>query len=306
MKRSEQMKNNLIKSPLNYVGGKYKLLPQILPLFPKEINTFVDLFTGGCNVGVNAKANRIICNDIEGKVIELMEYFSSNEPVYILSEIDTLIHKYNLTETSKYGYGYYGCDSSSGVAKVNKEGYLKLRSDYNKGDNNPLMFYTMLVFAFNNQIRFNDKGEFNMPVNKRDFNDKIRSNLDLFVNQMHKMDIKFTNKDFQELKIDRLDCDDFVYCDPPYLITIAAYNERGGWNEEKEKNLLVKLDDVNNKGIKFALSNVLEHKGKTNEILTEWSKKYIIHELAKSYKNSNYQTNKRDEKESREVLITNY
>ena len=43
----------MIQSPLNYTGGKFKLLPQILPLFPKNINTFVDLFCGGCNVGIN-------------------------------------------------------------------------------------------------------------------------------------------------------------------------------------------------------------------------------------------------------------
>ena len=53
-------KEELIKSPLNYVGGKYKLLPQILPLFPDNINTFVDLFGGGFNVGINVKANKII------------------------------------------------------------------------------------------------------------------------------------------------------------------------------------------------------------------------------------------------------
>jgi DNA adenine methylase Dam len=235
-----------------------------------------------------------------------MEYFSQNDSDYILSEIDKLISIYGLTETSKYGYEYYGCNSSDGVAKINKEGYLKLRGEYNKGNNTPLMFYTMLVFAFNNQIRFNDKGEFNMPVNKRDFNDKMRSNLEQFVNRIHHLNIKFTNKNFQELKIDKLESDDFVYCDPPYLITLAAYNERGGWNEDKEKLLLHKLDEIHNKGIKFALSNVLEHKGKTNEILTNWSKKYTTHDLTKSYKNSNYQTNKRDEKESREVLITNH
>ena len=53
-----------IKSPLNYTGGKYKLLNQILPLFPEDINTFVDLFTGGCNVAINVNANRIIANDL--------------------------------------------------------------------------------------------------------------------------------------------------------------------------------------------------------------------------------------------------
>lgn len=66
-----------IKSPLNYTGGKYKLLSQILPLFPEEIDTFVDLFCGGCDVGVNVSANRIICNDIESHVMALLSYFKT-------------------------------------------------------------------------------------------------------------------------------------------------------------------------------------------------------------------------------------
>ena len=31
-----------IKSCLNYTGGKYKLLPQIIPLIPRDIDTFYD------------------------------------------------------------------------------------------------------------------------------------------------------------------------------------------------------------------------------------------------------------------------
>ena len=60
------------------------------------------------------------------------------------------------------------------------------------------------------------------------------------------------------------------------------------------------------KGNKFALSNVLTHKGKTNTILGEWAKKYNIHHLSKDYRNCNYQTNVRENKLSDEVLITNY
>ena len=52
-----------IKSPLNYIGGKYKLLPQLMKYFPTDINTFVDLFSGGFNVGINVKSNKNICND---------------------------------------------------------------------------------------------------------------------------------------------------------------------------------------------------------------------------------------------------
>ena len=70
------MSNKYIKSPLNYVGGKHKLLPQIEPLFPKEIDTFYDLFAGGGNVGININANKVIFNDIKNTVIELMKGLS--------------------------------------------------------------------------------------------------------------------------------------------------------------------------------------------------------------------------------------
>ena len=73
------MKNTYIKSPLNYVGGKYKLLPQILPLFPDKINTFVDLFGGGFNVGINVNADTIVYNDLESHVVELLKYLKETD-----------------------------------------------------------------------------------------------------------------------------------------------------------------------------------------------------------------------------------
>lgn len=168
------MKNNYIKSPMNYVGGKYKLLPSIIPLFPNEIDTFVDLFCGGFNVGINVNANRIIGNDIDKKVIDLLEMFKTYNGEKLISEINEIIEKYKLSKTNVYGYEYYGSNSSDGVAKYNKDKYLKMRKDYNNNQDNILLFYTVIIFAFNNQIRFNANGEFNMPVNKRDFNNNIQ------------------------------------------------------------------------------------------------------------------------------------
>ena len=54
------------------------------------------------------------------------------------------------------------------------------------------------------------------------------------------------------------------------------------------------------------MSNVLEHKGKSNDILKEWSKKYNIHYLNNTYGNCNYHTKDKSKDSTIEVLITNY
>ena len=295
-----------IKSCLNYTGGKYKLLPQIMPLFPEDINMFVDLFCGGCNVGINVNAKKIVCNDIENHVISLLNYFKNNDLDNVINNIEKKIIEYGFSETSKNGYEYYGTNSSDGVANYNKDKYIKLRNDYNNNQNNDLLFYLTVIFSFSNQIRFNKDNKFNMPVNKRDFNDNLKNNTINFINEIHNKNIFFTNNDFKELKIEKLKEDDFVYCDPPYLITCASYNEQDGWNETKEKQLLKLLDSLNDNNIKFALSNVLENKGKRNEILIEWCKKYNVHYLNNSYSNCNYHAKDKSKNSTVEVLITNY
>ena len=67
-----------IKSPLNYVGGKYKLLSEILPLFP-EANTFTDLFGGGMNVSINANCNKVVYNDNESHVVALLKHLQTTD-----------------------------------------------------------------------------------------------------------------------------------------------------------------------------------------------------------------------------------
>ena len=165
----------------------------------------------------------------------------------------------------------------------------------------------MIVFAFNNQIRFNSSGEFNLPVGKRDFNNKIREKLVGFMDRLKRQNPVFTTASFESFDTSVLDSDSFVYCDPPYLISTATYNENGGWTETDEKKLLAFLDKINAMGVKFALSNVITHKGKTNEILKQWASinGYKTYYLNYDYSNSSYQS-KNTDKPTQEVLVVNY
>jgi adenine-specific DNA-methyltransferase len=301
---------SIIQSPLNYTGGKFKLLEQIFPHFPKRIDTFVDLFCGGCNVGINVNADTVIFNDNSPKLLYLYNMFKNLGKTAVLDMIDDIITKYGLSRSTEYGYAHYDCESSAGLGSFNREPFLRLREGFNKKNEDYgyyAMLYVLIVYAFNNQIRFNSKGEFNLPVGKRDFNDKMKSKLSACIDRRHENEYRFLCKDFRELDTSALTENSLVYCDPPYLITCATYNEQDGWNEQSERDLLAFLDGLNERDIKFALSNVLSSKGKTNEILAEWLRhnQYRTIHLDYKYSNSNYQRKDRSGIED-EVLIINY
>lgn len=278
-----------IKSPLNYIGGKYKLLPQLLSLFPEQIDTMVDLFAGGGDVFVNTQAQHVIANDINYHVIDIFESFKTFNTTELIEQIDNIIQTWHLSQTDEQSYQLY-------------------RAHYNK-TKNPIELFVLICYSFNYQIRFNSRHEFNNPFgrNRSWFNPSLRENLVRFHKSLNEVELSAEN--FKTLNLDYLGKGDFVYADPPYLITTGTYNDgkRGfeGWTEKEEKALYSRLDKLHNKGVKFALSNVSRHKGRENVILLKWMKKYHVHYMNYNYKNSNYQARNTD-KETEEILVTNY
>ena len=196
-----------LKSPLNYTGGKYKLLGSIIGLLPPKINVFVDLFAGGLNVGINVNANLIMVNDQITYLIELYEYLATHEIDLVLQEIQTRITKYQLSKT-------------------NVDGYNALKNDYNQ-TKDILDFLVLTFYSFNHQIRFNNQHEFNIPFgrNRSSYNARIETNLIQFCHALQTKKMQFFHDDFMNLDLSNLSPDDLVYCDPPYLISNGSYND---------------------------------------------------------------------------------
>lgn len=285
----------MYKNPFNYTGAKFKLLPQILPLFPDKINTFVDLFGGSGELTFNTQAEHYIYNE---KSKQLVNIFNNLDDDFII-DVEKVIQQY-------------------GLSKENKQGFLDLRTYYNTNlgtmsdRENAVILYCLLTHAFNYQIAFNSKGEYNMPSGKGRsyFSPQLKEKLTAYIDKNKQNDIRFLSYDFVDINIPSLVSSDdaFIYVDPPYYITVGAY-ERDyfcKWSEEYENKLLALLDDLSTKGYKWAFSNVLEHKGKFNDLLKSWASKYTIHYLNMDYKNCNYHTKDKSANSSVEVLITNY
>lgn len=279
---------------MNYIGNKYKIMNQLHQYFPASINNFIDLFCGGADVSINTPANIKFANDINSNIIGIYEAFQSIPIEEVLAYIDKRIKEFQLT-------------------RFNAEGYLHYRDLYNttKEYRTPLDLFTLSRFTFDNKITFNINQELNSSFgyNRSDFNLNQRAN----TRAMHAaiQDIKFSSKNFRDFDITPFtDPNDFLYVDPPYLISAALYNtgsrlvgER--WDAQDDIDLFNYLDKANEQGLKWAMSNVIAHKGEENVTLIEWAEKYFVYDIYSDYSRSVY--NKKATNDfTIEVLITNY
>ncbi len=194
-------KTKYIKSPVNYIGGKTKILPQIIPIFPKNIRNFFDIFSGGCNVGINVDAEKIFFNDNLVYLVDMYSAIRENGFDSVVFYVDSVIKEFSLS-------------------KENRDGYNKLRDKYNN-DKYPLDLFVLIAYSFNHQIRFNNKHDFNNPFGKdrSSFNMKMRENLEDFCGKLVSMNAEFTKCCFTDFDFLKIETEDFVYLDPPYLIT---------------------------------------------------------------------------------------
>lgn len=245
-----------IESPLNYMGSKFKILDQIFEFAGEDYDTFIDLFGGGFNVGVNATGT-IVFNELNHYLKDLVELFATGDIAMILQKIDKTIKRNKLT-------------------KKGKEEFIAFRKKYNSKsikNRDVLDLYVLLMYGFQQQFRFNNKHEFNNTCGMSNYNLNTVLKLVSFSRVCKKKNLVFFSEDYVDLELE-VNENTLFYCDPPYYVTLGSYNDgkRGfkGWGEKEEKELYRYLSEIDSKGGKFVLSNVFEHKGNVNKILLDW------------------------------------
>lgn len=201
------MSNKYIKSPINYVGGKYRVISQLVPLFPSKISTFIDVFGGSGTVLLNTKAEHYIYNDINTYLAEMFKGIISQSAQDTINQVNSLIDKYHLSPTDKTGFE-------------------KLRSDYNNGHDEWIYLYTLMCHSFNWQIRFNNKHQYNSSWGKAHswFTTRQQKSL-LELEQKLNTDIVVMSRNFIDIDFSDFNEEDFVYFDAPYFNSIGSYND---------------------------------------------------------------------------------
>ncbi len=245
------------ESPLNYIGSKSKLVKYIEKNLPAQYNRFFDLFGGGFNVGINIDDKEVFYNDANYFVRDLVESFQKNDTYQYLLYIRKISRRFDL----KASYA---------------EGFLAARKYYNSLPANvrdPRLLYTVLLYGFQQQLRFNSRHEFNNPVGMRWFNDRVLAKMISFSRKIKEGSFTFSAEDFLSLEPQILK-GDFVYMDPPYRLTRGSYNDGkrgfGGWDIQTERKLLDFADRLDKKDAFFMISYVVEHGGEFNDIVNAW------------------------------------
>jgi adenine-specific DNA-methyltransferase len=272
------------ESPLNYIGSKSKMIKNIKDFLPETVDKFFDLFGGGFNVGININSNIVIYNDVNFIVKDIVESFKVND-------------------TYKYIQYMKKIENKFGLEISNSESYSMARDYYNSlpfEKRDPKLLYIIILYGFQQQIRFNSNYNFNNPVGMRWFNDKVLEKMISFSRVIKERNFIFKSCNYLELS-NEIDNNSFVYMDPPYRLTLGSYNDgkRGflGWDERSEQELFQFADELNSRNIRFMISYVLEHKGEINFELKRWVER------------NNYKLIKLDDIKGikrKEVIIKNY
>ena len=276
------------ESPLNYIGSKARVIPAIRENLPSDIDDFIDAFGGGFNVGINIRSESVVYNEYNHFVKELIESFWQYDTFSYIVYMKKMIRRFELEPGRK-------------------DAYLNVRDYYNslpEDKRDPRLLLVVILYSFQQQIRFNSNHGFNNPVGMRWFNDNLLEKLVSFSRRIKELNVCFSCADYTDTFRYVDDGHTFVYLDPPYMLTNGSYNDgkRGfkGWDVSQEAALFEFLDKLNHEGSRFMLSFVLEHKGKVNQNLVNWTQDnhYHIIELGDILGISGSRR--------KEILVTNY
>lgn len=277
-----------IKSPINYIGNKYRILDEIVPKFPKDIHTFVDVFSGSGNVLINTLADKYIYNDLNYFVGEIFKNFVYQPYDKIIGLIYSVINEYGLSLT-------------------NDVGFYRLRDDYNNGRKDWYVLFTMMCYSYNQQFRVNNEMKYNSSFgrNTKMFREVQKQNLSKMKDFLSIRDVEIWSKNYIDIDYSQFTSDDFLYFDPPYLNSFGNYNDGKcgfeGWSDRNEQELLSLLDKLTEKGIHWGLSNNLKY---DNPYLSDWINKYNVHYITKDYLKASY--NQKNKKDDVEIYVYNY
>lgn len=263
-----------MKPMIKYRGGKSKEISNIMWYIPRFSGRYIEPFLGGGALFFYLEPRKAILNDINTKLIGFYRGVRDNYSL-LRKELDEIesIYTENLRQYEDLKLLY----PAERVENKNEKLYYSLRAMFNetidKSYSDALLYYFINKTAYSGMIRYNARGEFNVPFGRyKHLNTKsiTLSHCKL----LQRADIM--NTDYKEV-FNLCEVDDFVFLDPPYDCVFSDYgNEeyKDGFTDENHIRLAKDFQNLPCKALMII--------GKT-PLTEDLYKKYIIDEYEKKY-----------------------
>jgi len=292
---------------LKWIGGKTQLIGNIIKYIPSKINNYHEIFLGGGSI-----LFLILSLQQQNKIIIKKQIFAYD---INLNLINTYKHiQNNKDKLFKYIVLYITVYDSIYTDIINRKPtnieeattsqesyYYWMRKLYNTMDDDLIeksaLFIIINKLCFRGMYREGPNG-YNVPFGHYKKTPTIitQNELDNISNLIK--NVHFIHSNFID-SMKKIKKNDFVYIDPPYCpenkTSFVGYNING-FNLENHLELFNLIDKINNKNIKFILSN------SNVKLVNDFFKDYKIEQIsARRAINSKNPASK-----TIEVLITNY
>lgn len=220
-----------MKPLIKYRGGKSKEIPQIVAHIPEFSGRYIEPFFGGGALYFYLQPEKAIINDIN---VKLMDFYRGVRDYYpeLRRELDELQELYELNRRDFDALKQK--NPNERVEDKNEAIYYRMRDMFNglcdKEYSDALLYFFINKTAYSGMIRYNAKGEFNVPFGRyRNLNTQL-------VTQAHSNLLKTADihsEDYSKI-FEQANEDDFVFLDPPYDCVFSDYgNEeyKDGFND---------------------------------------------------------------------------
>lgn len=260
---------NFIKPIVKWSGGKGDELEKILPYIPDNYDTYLEPFVGGGALFFRVNPEKAVINDVHNELIDFYKSIKSGHS----NEIYSFMEQHPNEEETYYQ-----------VRKTKPETEL----------DNAKRFYYLRKTCYRGMLRYNKKGEFNIPYGRyKTFNFEDLKNT-AYEDLLKKTEI--FNEDFEYIFENYNNENNFMFLDPPYDSEFTDYGYCSFGKEEHKKL----ADCFKNTKIKCLM--VI---GKT-KFIEELYKDYIVEEYNKKYKFKIHSNRVGDEINAMHLVIKNY
>ena len=267
---------NLMKPLIKYRGGKSREIPNIKKHIPQFSGRYIEPFFGGGALYFHLEPQNAIINDINTRLIGFYDGVKNDYP-RLRTELNTVEKLY---EANRHDFDELKKNHpTEHVEDKNEYFYYKIRDMYNglteKEYTDALIYFFINKTAYSGMIRYNAKGEFNVPFGRYQHLNTSLVSLDHSKLLSH---AKIFNKDYKEI-FDMTKSDDFIFLDPPYDCVFSDYgNEeyKDGFNDDSHRKLAQDLKNLDCRVLMVIGKTPLTEELYGNMIIDEYAKKYAV------------------------------